>query len=156
MKRKKRNAFTIIEVLITIFIIVSGFLVLYSVFTMAIRHATQTRNLVVGELMADSLIEEMKAHPYGTPLSNDWKEVQPATNPPTWEKKKTLFAIIQGRKIVTTYVQRISFKNGSLIGKSNADEDLVYIGIYWVEGTGLHGSGVKKKYRETVSVRRQF
>ena len=73
-KGKNLKGFTIAEVLVSIFIVFTGFFVIISVIKLSALHATQGRHLVVAELIADSLIEEISAHNYGEPAPPSWTE----------------------------------------------------------------------------------
>ncbi len=136
--------FTMIEVIITVFIIASGFLLLYTVFSLHVRQSLLARNRISVELIADSIIEEIQAHPYGEPAPDSWK------NP------NITYAIIQGHKIMITYKKEITFDNKSFIGETDGNSDMVTIKITWAEGTGTEGSGRLRTYKESVPVRRKF
>ena len=138
------KGFTILEVLITIFIITSGFMILYTVFSMQIRHSLQSRSMISAEIIADSTIEEIKAHPYGEPIPKEWKE-------PVFTH-----AYIHGRKITTEYKKDFNFENKSFIGEEEGDSDKVTIEITWTDATGIEGSGVTRKYKEIFLVRREY
>jgi prepilin-type N-terminal cleavage/methylation domain-containing protein len=137
-----KSGFTIMEVIVTLFILASGLLILFTVFTMTVRDATTNRNWMVAELIADSILEEIQDHEYGSPM------------PPSWNQPQKLTAIIQGRSVVTTYERKITCLNGSFIGQTNGDYDQIEVVISWTEGSGPEGSGVTKSYREKVWVRR--
>lgn len=139
----KKSGFTIIEVLITIFIIASGFLVLFTVFQLHVLHATQSRNRIVAEIIADSLVEEMRAHYYGQ------------TAPRSWTDPVKIIAVINGFRIDTIYQKQIQYGNGSFTDQNvNQDTDTATITISWVEGTKIYGRGIQRKYVETLQVRR--
>lgn len=166
LTKKGRNftGFTLIEVIVTIFIVTAGFLLLYTVFGLAIRHATQARDKLVAELVADGLVEEFSAHEYGEPLihryenkslGSPWKKIN-YEGKTAYECKQELLTIIQGRKVRTTYRKIAWFENGSFVGDAKGDIDKIHITIEWIEATGLQASGVKKKYVETMPVRRRL
>ena len=148
LNRKKifpnNSGFTIIEVIITVFIIASGFLLLYTVFSLHVRQSLLTRNRISVELIADSIIEEIQAHPYGEPA------------PDSWKSPNLTFAIVQGHKIMITYKKEITFDNKSFIGEGDDNSDMVTVKITWAEGTGIEGSGRLRTYKESVPVRREF
>jgi hypothetical protein len=130
------------EVLVSIFIIFTGFFIMITVFKLSALHATQSRHLVLAELVADSLIEEMSAHNYGDPA------------PASWTEPEEVLTVFQGRKLYVKYEKKIEYLNGSFVGKSKDDTDEIMITVKWVEGTGIHAKGVMKSYAEKLRVRR--
>lgn len=140
--RRSPHGFTMTEVLVSMFIIFTGFFVLITVFKLSTLHATQSRHLVLAEMIADSLIEEISAHDYGEPA------------PPAWTEPEEILSVFQGRKLNVQFEKVIEYKNSSFIGKSEDDTDEIDIKIRWVEGTGLHAKGVVKNYEEKLRVRR--
>ena len=139
------SGFSMIEVIVTVFIIAAGFLLLYTVFSLHVRHSLLSRNRITAELIADSVIEEIKAHPYGDPA------------PDSWKKPVITYAVIQGHRIMTTYKKDIQCTyNGSFVGKVPGYTDMVTVKLTWTEGTGTEGSGKTRTYKETIPVRRDF
>ncbi|MCD4782779.1 MAG: prepilin-type N-terminal cleavage/methylation domain-containing protein [Candidatus Eremiobacteraeota bacterium] len=139
----KNKGFTIIEVIIAIFIISCGLMALFSTFSLSIRHATQSRNKVCVDVIADSMLEGVRAHRYGEP------------KPPSWEKPRMVLTVIQGKISQTTFHIKVKCKNQSFIDeKINKDYDYVTIEITWSEGTGVGSRGIKRMHSETVPVRR--
>lgn len=145
MKKSKNNrGFSLIEAIVTMIIIATGFLVLLNVFQLSSLHATQTRNRLVAELIADEMLEEINAHKFGTPA------------PQSWEEPTVVSVIIQGRKLKTTYTKKIEYTNNSFTGKSIGDYDFITITITWKEGTGVGGQMRVKQYEESTWVRRSY
>ncbi len=142
MIKRHPHGFTMTEVLVSMFIIFTGFFVLISVFKLSTLHATQSRHQVLAELVADSMIEEITAHDYGDP------------DPPSWTEPQEMLSVFQGKKLYIKFEKIIEYKNGSFIGKTDDNTDEITIRIRWVEGTGLHAKGVTKNYQEKLKVRR--
>lgn len=140
--RKNRNGLTIIEVLVSTFIIFTGFFIMISVFKLSTLHATQSRHQVLAEMVADSMIEEIIAHNYGDPA------------PPSWTEPVEILSVFQGRKLFVKFEKTIDYQNGSFINKGEGDTDEITIKIKWTEGTGLHARSVEKNYQEKLRVRR--
>ncbi len=143
-RKSEHRGATIIEAIITIFVIASGFLILFNVFTLSMRSATASRNLTVAEIIADSTLEEIQAHKYGD------KE------PYSWSQPIIIASVIQGHRSNIEFNRKIEYDNGSFIGDTDGEYDKITITISWVEGSGLGGSGVTKKYRESTWVRRSL
>jgi prepilin-type N-terminal cleavage/methylation domain-containing protein len=141
---RKPDGFTMVEVIITILILTSGLLVLFTVFNMTIRDAVTSRNWMIAEMIADSMLEEILDHEYGTPM------------PSSWNKPQEVKAIIQGRPVVITYTRKVTAKYGSFTGNVSGNYDQVDVTISWKEGTGPEGSPRIKHYNESVWVRRNY
>jgi prepilin-type N-terminal cleavage/methylation domain-containing protein len=141
---KKPGGFTMIEVLVTMVILTSGLMILFTVFNMVMRDASTTRNWMMAEIIADSLLEEILDHEYGTPI------------PPSWNQSQQVKAIIQGRPSVITFEKKVTTQYGSFAGTGAGDYDQVDVKITWTEGTGPQGSARTKTYSESVWVRRNY
>lgn len=127
MMRLQRNGFTVVEILIAAALVMFGFFTFFSVFSTSSAHATQTRNRAVANLLAQSYMEEFKAHNYGDPAPVSW----------TTEEDRPFRMVINGRETAFKFHKSITFSNGSFIGKSPKNQDLAKIVITWKE---LHGS----------------
>ena len=128
---KRNSGFSIIEILIALLLVVFGFFTFFSVFSTSSQHATQTRNRAVANLLAQSYIEEFKAHSYGSPASKHWEEVE----------DKPLRLYVRGRMQKYSFHKTISYKNRSFIGESDENSDLVTLVISWREGVGTKSTG---------------
>lgn len=116
------------ETILAFFIMAIAFLVLFSVFSGGFRQAVQSRNRTVAIMYAQTLLEEVKAHPWGSPRPRSW--TAPAARP--------VDVIVEGRKQAYEFAQTFSFKTGSFVGEngSDADYDEVTITLRWREGVG--------------------
>lgn len=122
----KRSAFSVIEVVIALGLIVFGFFTFFSVFSTGSHHATQTRNRAVANLIAQSYLEEFKAHTYGDPAPEHWSE----------SDEQPLRLVVRGREQNLDFSKTITFANGSFVGESEENQDLVKIVITWKEVYG--------------------
>ena len=141
---RKPSGFTMIEVIVTMVLLTSGLLVLFTVFNMSMRYTATSRNWVVAEFLADSLLEEILDHDYGTPM------------PPSWNEPRKFRAILQGRPVVTSFTREVTAKYGSFTGENPGDYDQIDVVITWTEGTGPQGTPRTKSYYESVWVRRNY
>lgn len=124
--RPFRRGFSVVEVMIAALLIVFGFFTFFSVFSTGSHHATQTRNRAVANLMAQSIMEEFKAHNYGDPAPASWSE----------EEERPFRMVIGDREAVFKFHKSITFANGSFVGNSNDNQDLATIVITWKELRG--------------------
>lgn len=122
----KNRAFSLAEVIVACGVMVFGVFVFFSVFSTSSHHATQTQNRTIAHLMAESYMEEFKAHPYGEQIPKHWEEKE--ENPVTM--------VIKERPKTLTFHKSIEFKNGSFVGKSSENTDLVTLIITWEENVG--------------------
>ena len=147
-----KRGFTIIEVLITIAVILTGVFVILSSFTMNLRQSSQTRERLLADVVMESLLEEVLAHPYGDPA------------PATWSSNQVDFEyIIEGRAQQTRFLRSVSLKpgtsNGSFFGQGTDDKqnlDQVTLKVSWTEPTGLGEAGVDKELSLDLTVRREI
>ena len=107
-------------------LIVFGLVVFFSVFSTSAKHSNQTRNSTVAHLLATNLMEEFEAHPYGAPEPQGW----------TSEEDIPAEIWIKGKKQAMKFHKKIAYANGSFIGKTDDDSDLVTVTITWRENVG--------------------
>ena len=126
--------------------IVLGFLTFFSVFSTGSHHATQTRNRAVANVLAQSYLEEFKAHTYGDPAPQKWEQ----------EEDKPLRLVIGGKEQHFKFHKTITYKNGSFVGKGNENSDIVTLVITWHEVFGSKqtegGNGDNKQLEVEVPV----
>lgn len=147
-----KRGFTIIEVIVTIAVLLTGILVIVSSFSMNLRQSSQTRERLLADVVMESLIEEVLAHPYGDPA------------PPTWNSNEMEFEyIIEGRAQQTKFVRTVALKqgtsNGSFFGQGADDKqnlDQVTLKVTWTEPTGVGEAGVDKELSLDLTVRREI
>jgi len=143
MKRWK-NGFSIIEAIIAIMIILGAFLVVISLAAASLRYSTQSRNRIYAQMVAESMLEKIRAHNYGDPEPDFWKmtEISRVTTEGT------------DRPSVTEFKKTITYKNGSFIGNSDENFDIITIVISWEEGTGEQGQHRSHNLTIQTEVRR--
>lgn len=125
----KRCAMSLPEAILAIAICLMAFLVFMSVFSSSSRATIQSRDRTAAILLANTLMDEFEAHPYGSPAPKAWTE---KTNRPVrvW---------VGGRLVQMDFHKEIKFENGSFVGQpsgAQADEDVCTITISWREASG--------------------
>ncbi|MCE1246515.1 MAG: hypothetical protein LWY06_07725 [Firmicutes bacterium] len=142
------KGFSIIETLIAIMVILSGFLVVISVLAMSLRLAAQSRDRTYAYNIANNLLEKIRIHKYGF------------GKPATWEKKETVITAEEialestATPTVTEFEKTVTASNGSFFGASSGNTDTITITITWYEGTGIGSARTKKEFIVKTEVRR--
>ena len=121
-----RRAYSLTEAIIASLLICVSFLVLFSIFTSSSSLAVQSRNRSVAMILAQSWMEEIRAHAYGAPAPDHWAE----------EMETPVVAWVEGRPQDMNFWKTISYANGSFIGNSALDFDEVTIIFEWEERVG--------------------
>lgn len=140
-----RRAFSLVEIIVALGLVVFGFFTFFSVFSTGSHHAIQTRNRAVANLMAQSYLEEFKAHTYGDPAPEAWGV----------DEDRPLRLVVRGREVEFKFHKEITFKNGSFVGESDENNDVARITITWREGVGdsqTGGADDNKKLQAEVPV----
>jgi len=123
---KTKTGFGIIEIILCLALIVMALFTLISVFSSSARHAVISRNRTVAILACQSTIDELKAHRFGTPAPKSWDE--PKLAPVT--------IYLEGRPQELKFTRKLTFANGSFVGRGNGNLDEVTIEFEWSEGLG--------------------
>lgn len=142
-----RRGFSLVEILMAAVVISVVFIAFMSVFRSSYQYASTTRNRAIGIVLGRSLLEEVEAHPYGSPAPRNWASGQdvPAR---IW---------IEGRPISILFHKKITFANASFVGKGKKNEqyDVVSILLSWKDSTGprqTNSAGDNQQMRLTVPV----
>lgn len=124
----KRRGFTIAEMLVALFVLFVAFAALWTVFSGSSSQAVKSRNHTVALLFAQSFLEEVRAHPYGTPEPRSWKQ----------SHVRPVKVRVEGREQALEFRQEISYANKSFIGQSDHDSDEITLKLTWDEGEKKH------------------
>ena len=127
--RSRRRGLGIIEILFAFSLICISVFTLISVFSKGSKHAVMSRNRTVAILLTHTLLDEVKAHPYGSKRPLRWNETK--ENPVTvW---------VEGRQQNMDFTKEIRFKNGSFVDEGEGENfDEVTITVRWKEGAGVN------------------
>ena len=142
---KKARAFSLIVILFAAVVASMVFISFMSVFRSSYQYARMTRNRAVAIVLGRSLLDEVEAHPYGSPAPRNWTDGQdvPAQ---IW---------IEGRPITMIFHKKFSYRNASFVGKAKTSEnyDVVSIVLSWKEAVGPQkGNSVGDTQEMTLSV----
>lgn len=139
-----RKGFSLLESLIALAVVMTGLLVLLSVFTLSRRQGDENRSRLYGKLIVRNLVEEVLAHRYGTPA------------PPDWSQEQEPRVVVEGRTVVTRITTRVETAldqggNGSLFGKTPQTSDVVRVTASWKD----EHDGSTQEVSAVVTVRRE-
>ena len=135
--RMRPRGFSLIEIMIALLLCVFGFFTFFSVFATSSQHAIQTRNRAVANLLAQSYLEEFEAHTYGQPAPENWKQTE----------DRPFRLVARGRETDFKFEKTITYQNGSFVGESDENSDLVKVVVTWNEAAG-GGTGAGEKTLE--------
>jgi Tfp pilus assembly protein PilV len=107
-------------------IILMALVVFLTVFSNSSRNSAQSRNRTAAILLANSMMDEIEAHPYGAPEPKSW--TTPISHP--------LAVWVQGRPVQMDFHLKVSYLNGSFFNVTHDNQDLMNITISWKEGAG--------------------
>lgn len=119
-----RRGFTLLESLIAMAVVMTGLLILLSVFTLSRRQGDANRSRLYANQVVSNLMEEVLSHRYGTPAPADWSQPREPR------------VIVEGRQVATRIVPRVEIAtdqggNGSLFGQSQEVYDVVRVSASW-------------------------
>lgn len=126
---RMRRGFTVVEVLVAAAILLVGCVVLISVFSGSLRRSEQSKNRTAAIVLAQSLLDEVQDHRFGRRPPKHWAlDKFAAVNPvDVW---------LDGKHENMTFHYRMKFANGSAIGQSAGDDDVVTVIITWQDAAG--------------------
>ncbi len=133
MRRRSSQGLGIVELLFALALVVTAIFTLLSVFSKSSRHAVMSRNRTVAILVCHSMLDELKAHTYGSPAPDNWKE----------EREAPVTIYVEGRPQQMEFRKTLTYANGSFVGEGTGDSDEVTIKVEWNEGIGPN-SGLKE------------
>jgi hypothetical protein len=109
--------------------------------------AMATRHRTGALLLANNLMERLRAHPYGMSAPSTWPgKTSPSSG---WEKESGPQIARLAATEEMLYYQQLSFKNASFVGDDTSDTDAAIINIYWQE------RGEQRVLSFTMLLRRQ-
>lgn len=126
--RSDRKGFSLVEIAIVCFLVVVVLGVALKVMSGSARAATHSENRILASLLAESVVEEIAVHPYGERAPNNWttdfSTVKPAA---MW---------LEGRPHQSEFHVKVVYKNGSFVGQTVGNNDVVTVVISWKDGNG--------------------
>lgn len=129
---KRRAGFTLVEILVCISVLLVGILVSITAYSMSLKEATHTRERQLALLVAENLLERVRAHRYGAVHPLSWGE----KNDPRTEE---FTVVVDGRPVETKFTHYVAIGpegNGSFFGDSKEAHDQIRVHVQWHEPLG--------------------
>jgi len=126
------RGFSLVELILGLAVMLISLLVFFSVFSSSSQHSVQSRNRTVATMLANTMMDEIAAHPYGSPRPKSW----------TAAVDRPVQAWVEGNPQEMDFHKKIEFQNGSFVGDAAGDTDLATVTISWREGVGVPQAGV--------------
>jgi type II secretory pathway pseudopilin PulG len=136
----------LIELILGLGVVVVAFLVIFSIFSGSARHAVQSRNHTLAMLVAESMLEELRAHNYGDAAPQSW--------PVDKFNDDAFVMVVEGLPQQMLFHKKISFANSSFIGKNDSDSDKASITVTWEEKldpSSAAGMAAQKAQRQVTA-----
>ncbi|MFN8610345.1 MAG: hypothetical protein U0931_22600 [Vulcanimicrobiota bacterium] len=114
------------ESILAICICFMAFAVFSSVFSNARRATVQSRDRTAAILLANTLMDELEAHPYGEAAPQWWSS----------QVDHPVRAWVEGNLVEMDFHKRVDFETKGAIGLSAEDKDVATITISWHENMG--------------------
>ena len=124
-----RRGFTIPEIILSLGVFVVAALVLLTTFSSSSRQSVQSRNRSLGILIASSVLDEVRAHPFGSPAPLEWSLGQP--------REESFEFFVDGKPQQMKFQVLLELGNGALVGNSTADSDQATVTVSWTEVDGV-------------------
>lgn len=120
------RGFSIVEMIVALCLILIGFFTFFSVFSTGAHHAVMTQNRAAASILAQTCMDEMRAHTFGAPRPSQWDE-------PT---ERPVRLVIKDRETAVVFHKKIEFETGAFVGKGIGNRDKATITISWRELSG--------------------
>lgn len=132
-KSNGNKGMSLVEIILAVFIFAVATLILFRAFTANKRLSVQNRDRTAAQLLMGNMLEELRAHRFGTAAPKTWPPDQEPGN--GWESGtfpavQSIPAFVEGNKQQMLFHRQLSYE-GSLIGKGNKDHDVVTATIRW-------------------------
>lgn len=103
LMRTRNAAFTIIEALVALCLLMLCIMGVFSGLTLAYSQGAETRQQVMAHLLAESVIEDILAHPWGTTKAPPGWD----TSGQNWTRRETVKTVIDGKAAVDQFEMTI-------------------------------------------------
>ena len=122
-----RGGFSLVELIIAFALIVVGFFTFFSVFSTGAHHAVQTQNRAAANMLAQSYMDEFRAHTFGSPPPAHWAE----------NTDRPVRMVIKDRETEFVFHKKIEFETEAFVDSSKpGDKDRATLTITWKEPAG--------------------
>ena len=122
----RRRGFSLPESIMAIVLCFMAFAVFTSVFSNARRATEQSRARTGAILLANTMMDELEAHPYGEAAPKWWSS----------QEDHPLHVWVESNEVHIDYHKKVDFETKGAIGESSDDKDVATITISWRENMG--------------------
>lgn len=149
MRARPWQAFTIIEIVVTMAVLTVGILVILSSFSMNLRQSSQTREELQAHLFMENLVEEVLEHPYGSSAPASWNNFVVSD-----------LVVVEGKRVKSDFTRNVitdpDIGNGSYFGKSRESIDHVVLQINWSQASAQGNAAEERSLQVKLSVARRI
>ena len=132
LKRREKGVL-LVELMVAVLIIVLGIMAMVSSFAIFATMSAKTRNRVYAEVLAKSMIDRIREHEFGEPEPYNWNSSETVSILPDIPMHEAL-GRGKGTKVSRiTFKKEVEYKNGSFVGKTDGNYDVITITISWEE-----------------------
>ena len=115
------RGFAILEVVVALLLVLFAFAMLQMSWKRSRDLALHTRARAAAVLLAQSLLEEIRGHDFGSPAPAHWEQTPRAP----------LEYYVDGRLQALVLRQRVSCETGAFLGRVSGDRDQVTVRVEW-------------------------
>lgn len=153
---RSRRAFSLVEIIVAVAVLAIGLLTLLSVFKNAYKQSSQSRNRVLAMFVARTFLEEVHAHPFGSPnVPPSWcaqmsSSLEVARG--KWRVDRTYTpaaVLIEGRPQQLDFWVSVQLRTGGFVGNCTTPWDEAFITVAWYD---REQAGSESPNLETVQV----
>lgn len=123
------------ELCIAAFVIVVGLMTMIGAYSLFYRMAVKSRSRIYAELVAKNMMERISCHHYGDPMPLKWTEDEVLRYYSEANPGRVTGTSQEVNPNVVTFKKEIKFENGSFIGKTHHNYDIVTVTITWSEAS---------------------
>lgn len=125
---RRPSGLSIMELIVALCLIMVGFFTFFSVFSTSAQHAVQTQNRAAANMLAQSYMDDFRAHTFGSPAPASWAQ----------DTDTPVRMVIKDRETKFIFHKKIEYETRAFIGddSQNRDRDKLTLTITWRELAG--------------------
>ncbi len=123
---KRAKLFSLVEILIALAVSAVALMAFLTIFTQNSDHAVGSRNRSVAIMLCQGLMDDIEGHTYGNPEPRRWQE----------KMEEPVQVWVNGRTQKMEFHKTVTYENGSFVGNSSENNDVVTVTVSWREGFG--------------------
>ncbi len=132
--QKRRLAFTLVEVILALAILVYAAFAFLTTYQKSISQEVQSQNRGLALRIARASLEEWKDHPFGSPPCSDWGFSDAKDKESEWLTAPACSLVVEGKQVSVNFHVKRLVQSGAIFGASKDDYDVVTTVVSWSEG----------------------